>query len=161
MNVIASTSLKPYLTSPELEEEGVWYNGNCDTIVDAIADDMTRQYDRSASHDTTRPYYRSGTRVGQRVWVIRFGLCSKAYLTRVAFSPSSENWNRPSTLRSQRFVVPIILSHHPPYQAALRAINFQRMLWWARNRWVLAANREDHSWARCLLVAWKFWALSV
>ena len=67
MNVIASTSLKPYLTSPELEEEGVWYNGNDDAIGDVIADDATRQYDRSA------------TRVGQRVSVIRFGVCSKAY----------------------------------------------------------------------------------
>jgi len=43
MNVNASTSFKPYLTSPELEEEGVWCNGNDDAIGDVIADDTTRQ----------------------------------------------------------------------------------------------------------------------
>ena len=80
--------------------------------------------------------------------------------TRVVFSPS-ETWDQPSTLRKQRFVVPTILSHHPPHQAALGAMNFQLMLCWARKWWVLTANREGHSWATCLLAAWKVWALSV
>jgi len=44
MNVNASTSLKPYLTSFELEVvEGVWCNGNDDAIGDAVADDTSRQ----------------------------------------------------------------------------------------------------------------------
>ena len=53
-------------------------------------------------------------------------LMAASIATRVVFRPSSETCSRPSTLRRQRFVVPIILSHHP-YQAALGAINFQPM----------------------------------
>ena len=80
---------------------------------------------------------------------------------RMLFSPSSETWNRPSTLRRQSFNVVIILSHHLPKEAALGTINVQLMLWWARKWWVLVANWEFHSWARYLLGAWKVWALSV
>ena len=52
-------------------------------------------------------------------------LMAASIATRVVFSPSSGTWNRPGTLRRQRFVVPTILSQHPPHPAALRAINFQ------------------------------------
>ena len=52
-------------------------------------------------------------------------LMATSIATRVVFSSSSETWNRPSTLRRQRFVVPIILSHDLPHQAAFGAINFQ------------------------------------
>jgi hypothetical protein len=53
-------------------------------------------------------------------------LMAASLATRVVFSPSSKTWNRPSTLR-RRFVVPIVLSHHSPHQAALGAMNFQLM----------------------------------
>ena len=86
-------------------------------------------------------------------------LMAASVATRMVFSPS-ETWNRPSTLCRQGFVVPTILFHHPPHQATLGAINFQLILLWARNWWVLAANREVHSWDKCLFVAWNVCALS-
>jgi len=55
-------------------------------------------------------------------------------LTRVVANSSSVACDRPNTFLGQLFVVPIILSHHPPHQAALGAMNFHVMPYWAMRR---------------------------
>jgi len=60
-------------------------------------------------------------------------------LTRVVANSSSVACDRPNTFLRHLFVVPIILSHHPPNQTALGAMNFHVLPYWATRRWVLVA----------------------
>jgi hypothetical protein len=61
--------------------------------------------------------------------------------TRVLANSSSEACNRPNSFLRHLFVMPTILSHHPPYQAALGATNFHLIPYWATKGRDLSAER--------------------
>jgi hypothetical protein len=64
-------------------------------------------------------------------------------LTNVVVNSSSVACDRPNTFRRHHFVVPTILSHHPPHHATLGAMNFHVIPYWAMRRWVLVAERAS------------------
>jgi hypothetical protein len=82
-------------------------------------------------------------------------------LTRVVANSSSVACDCPNTFLRHLFVVPTFLSHHPPHQAALGAMNFYVMPYWTMRRWVLVAEMACHNSVNTLFAAWNVCALSV
>ena len=76
-------------------------------------------------------------------------------LTTAVANSSSVACDRPNTFRRHLLVVPTILSHQPPYQPALGALNFQVIPNCAMRRWALVAERASHNSASSLFDTWN------
>jgi len=62
------------------------------------------------------------------------GFRAASMLTRVVANYPSVACDCPNNFLRNLFVVPIMLSHHPSHQAALGAMNFHVMPYWAMRR---------------------------
>ena len=82
-------------------------------------------------------------------------------LTRVVANYPSVACDCPNNFLRNLFVVPIMLSHHPSHQAALGAMNFHVMPYWAMRQWVLVAEGACHNSASSRFAVWNVCALSV
>ena len=87
--------------------------------------------------------------------VIGLEFRAASILTRVVANSLSVACDRPNTFRRHLLVVPIILFHHPPHQAALGALNFQVIPNCAMRQWTLVAERASHNSASSLFAAWN------
>jgi len=83
-------------------------------------------------------------------------LTAASMIIKVLFNCSSVSLDCHNTFHRQRFTVPIILSDHPPHQAARGAINFQTKPLWASIWWGLEVDNCLQSSESLKFAAWNF-----